>query len=215
MYVNRASLALSVICMTALEGYKAFATPLLVSFDPSTSIVNLGDTFTVSLVADIPDPVLGWGLDVSFDPALLALDPATGVTIGPDWFPAFAPDGDNLAGLAFPEVSGSNVLLADLTFTALAAGATSLAASFTAGDFTEGFPLSSGDFADVAFVGASINIAGTSAAPEPATLLLSGIGILGLGMLRRQKVNRAVRTLVNEAIDERLRRLFTGQEEQK
>lgn len=158
-----------------------WALPITVSFDPQHSTATVGDTIAVDLVADIADPVLGWGLDVAFDAALLSL--VGSPVIGPDWLPAAATsDGDGLAGLAFPTaLTGDAVLLATLNFLLLDAGTSSLAASVTVGDLTEGFalgpPAPPGSFAELVFVDGSVTVA------EPGTLLLLLAGIVALAAL--------------------------------
>lgn len=88
-----------------------------VRFDPTDSVVGLGDVFTVDIIADIPDPVLGWGLDVAFDPSILS---QVGLpAIGSSWIGAPTLDGDGLGGLAFPfPIVGSDVRSATLTLSA-------------------------------------------------------------------------------------------------
>lgn len=138
-----------------------------VRFDPPAQTVRVGDTFTVGLVADISLPVVGWGLDVS---AVTrdAISPGGPPSIGPLWVPAYSPDGDGLAGLAFPDgVAGSGVLLATLTYHADAAGTADLFASVTAGDGTEGFALDPTGFASLAFEPAEVVVI-----PEPVSILL-------------------------------------------
>ncbi len=159
------------------------AATVSVSFQPLNSTVNVGDNFSVGIMANISDPILGWGLDVSFDPTILSLSGTP--TIGSLWLGAFAPDGDGLAALAFPTgVSGNNVLLATLTFHAINFGTSGLAASVTPGDLTEGFALvAPGAFADLTFTAGSV-----SAVPLPAAVLLFGSGLLGLvGIARRSR----------------------------
>jgi hypothetical protein len=157
--------------------------PVSVTFEPLDSQIKVGDIFTVDLVADIPEPVLGWGLDLSYDLAVLNL---VGMpTFGPDWIAGLAADGDGLAGLAFPSpVSGSDILLASLSFEALAPGVSALAASTTPGDFTEGFPVYPAGFANVDFIDGSVTV---SPVPEPATILLLISGMAGLGVFGRKK----------------------------
>ena len=91
---------------------------ITVRFDPPDETVGLGDVFTMDIVADITDPVIGWGLDLAIvDPTIVSTVGAPAV--GPDWFGAFAPDGDGLVGLAFPNsVSGNSILLATTPFSA-------------------------------------------------------------------------------------------------
>lgn len=166
---------LTVILLILLKFSLAQAVPVEVSFDPLDSAVYPGDTFSINLTADIPDPVLGFGLDLAFDPTILSLD-WDNIVIGSQWIPAMALDGDKLAGMAFPlPVSGDDIVLAALSFTALNLGKTDLMASYTVGDFTEGFPLFPSGFADVVFVDGSVSVV-----PEPATWLLFCFGMLGM-----------------------------------
>ncbi len=182
-----------VLIMLAVPGMSwAQAAPVTVSFNPSSQTVNVGQTFTVNIVADIPNPVLGWGLDVNTDPARLI---RTGVVVkDPPWSAVVAGDGDDLAGLAFPPVSGNGVVLATLTFQAQATGTIPLTASVTAGDLTEGFPLVPTGFATINFVPGSVTVVGgaPTAANIPAlsplglVLLASLLGMIGVKIRRRE-----------------------------
>jgi len=143
------------------------------------SEVSVGEIFSIQLRAEASQPILGFGLDLGFDGAVLAIDAPP--AIGPLWDPLVAPDGDGLAGLVFPAGLTGDLLLATLSFEALAPGTTDIVASFTAGDLTEGFPLDPSGFdADVSFVGAPIQVV-----PEPAAGLLVAAGLLGLAGYRR------------------------------
>ncbi len=155
-----------------------------VFFNPASQSVVNGNSVSVDLVADLPLPVLGWGLDVTFDTAILSL---TNVAIGASWAPGIGLDGDGLAGLAFPfPISGNNITLARLTFNTLSVGTISLDASITPFDFTEGFPLLTGGFDTVSFTAGSIEVTqgNTPAVPEPSTLLLMASGLAGLAAWR-------------------------------
>lgn len=152
------------------------AAAVTVRFEPGVTNVAAGQVFTIDLVADLDEPVLGFGLDVSFDATRIGLlaPPA----IGGAWTPVFAPDGDGLAGLGpVAGVTGDAVLLATLSFQAIGLGTTPLTAGVTADDLAEGFPLVGGGFADVAFLAGQVEV---RSIPEPAPALLLG---LGLGML--------------------------------
>lgn len=152
---------------------------LTVRFDTPERTVGLGEVFTMDILADVGEPLVGWGLDLSFDPSILSLPvpPA----IGPRWFPAGAPDGDGLAGLAFVNgVSGADVLLASITFSAVTLGETDLMLSTTAGDLTEGFALDPTGFAEPVFQGAHVSVV-----PEPPTVFLCAIALSVIGLARR------------------------------
>ena len=151
------------------------AFPVVVTFDTPTHAPAVGDTFAVDLLADIPDPVLGWGLDVSFDPTVLVQ--SAGPVVGGSWSASPGGDLDGLAGLTFAPVSGAGILLATLTFEVLSADTSALAASVTPGDLTEGFALLGGGFADLDLVDASIT---TRAVSLPGTMLMLLAGLAGM-----------------------------------
>lgn len=159
-----------------------------VRFNPADSTYAVDDVFTVQLVADLgTQSSIGWGLDLEYDTNLLSLIQPP--EIGPFWQAAFADDGDGLAGsadpftdpdnnLLFGSIGGDNVLLATLTFKALAPGQSPLIASITDNDLNEGFALDPTGFADIVFENGAIHVV-----PEP--LHLSAI-LLALGACRRR-----------------------------
>ncbi len=153
---------------------------VIVSLEIPSSPPVVGESFDVQIVADIPDAVLGWGLD--FGVAMPGVATVTGVQITDPWLSATAADGDELAGVAFPNsVTGSHVLLATVTLEALAEGSTDLFVSDDyPADLTEGFALDPNGFASVEYRPAVVSIV-----PEPAS-----IGTLGtlavLAYLRRR-----------------------------
>lgn len=173
-------LATSVVALALLCSVGSARADLIVRIDPPAQAVGLGSTFSVDIVADIVDPIVGWGLDLTFDSSLVSLVGTP--TIGPDWFGAFAPDGDGLAAMAFPNsISGMNVLLATVTFSADAIGSTDLILGITQGDLTEGFALDPNGFAPVTFQPATVEII-----PAPAAFLLGAVGLGLVGGLRRR-----------------------------
>jgi hypothetical protein len=146
---------------------------IVVSFNPPTQVWPPSGDATVDIVANIPelDAIIGWGLDLGLtgNPAALTGPPL----IGPLFTPAYAPDGDGLAGLVPPPaiVFGPQVVLASLVLhTANPLGTTYLDASYTPGDLFEGLMTENG-FAQVSFLQGSIT-------PEPASLALLGLLVL-------------------------------------
>lgn len=146
---------------------------LTVGFDQQMVNVGVGDTFSLNIIATINEPIVGWGLDLTFDESILSLvEPPT---IDPTWFAAFAADGDGLAGLAFPDsIMGTDVVLATISFFVDDVGQSELGLGFTLGDLTEGFALDSSGFATVTTVPVTVNVV-----PIPGALFL---GIFGLGL---------------------------------
>ena len=139
--------------------------------------VGIGAQFDVELRADLGDPVLGWGLDLGFDPAIVQRVSAP--TIGPDWFAVAVSDGDGLAGVAAGGLTGDR-RLAVVRFQAIALGSTSFVLSDTLADLSEGFALDPAGFAAVQYQSASVNVV-----PEPGTALLTALGLAGLAAGRR------------------------------
>lgn len=132
-----------------------------VRFDPPAMTVGEDQQFTVDIVADIPEPVVGWGLDLAIsDPSIVSLVGYPAVD-SVRWTPAATADGDRLAGIAFPNgVSGTGVRLATLTFSADALGEADLTLTATPGDLTEGIPLDPTGFAAVTFQPGSLTVGG-------------------------------------------------------
>lgn len=160
-----------------------------ITVNPSDALLNVGETFTVDLVADFgTDSVLGWGLDLAFDSSTVSL--LGSPSIGASWMATSTPDGDGLAGFAFPvPITGSNVLLATLSFEALSVGTSDLIASYTTTDLTEGFPLLfPGSFASVQFINTTVTVV-SAAVPEPSTFLLLTLALLGIGLSRRKLID--------------------------
>jgi hypothetical protein len=168
--------------LTAAVAGTSTRADIIVGFAPPAKIVGLGDSFTIDIIADIPasEPILVWGLDLTIaNPAIASL---TGPPeIGSEWFPAFSPDGDGLAGLAFPTgVSGIGVVLATLSFSADAIGDTYLFLSTTPGDPTEGFGLDPTGFANVNFEPGHVQVI-----PEPSALHMGALGLASIALLTR------------------------------
>lgn len=174
---------------------KSAPATVTVRFDPPDVTVDLGDIFTLDIVADIPDPVVAWGLDLTIDDGLVLSTWPDNVlcsppVIGPEWAdPGFTPDGDLLGGIGFPNsVSGTSILLATVTFSADALGDTDLFLGddnpypheSPPNDLTEGFGLDPSGFAEVSYMTGHVAVV-----PEPSTILL--LSAASMLFLRRRR----------------------------
>ncbi len=156
---------------------------IVIRFGSSDVTVHKGDVFTLDIIADIDQPVLGWGLDLAID------DPSVLSTIGlpaidANWVGLpFTPDGDGLAAVAFPDGISGTVVLATLTFSADEQGFTLLQLGADDNGLTEGFPLDNSGFGDIKFESAGITVV-----PLPAAVVL---GIVGLGLVAIRRGRKA------------------------
>ena len=171
------------------------AQAILLEFDPPTNNVTLGASGDVDLVisglGDGVAPSIGaFDLDVDFDPAIVEL---TGVVFGTelDLFGLGSIQGVsggsgsvNIFELSFDSVSDLDALqpgafiLATLTFDTLAAGTSSLVISPELLGDSIGLPLS----ADTDTGSITVR-----SVPEPTTLALLSLGLVGLGVARKKK----------------------------
>ena len=176
---RRWKLGAALLALGALAVAQATA-EVIVSFNPNPAVTTPGGVVTVDIVANMPDKVLGWGLDLSLsNPGLASV---TDITIGPLWAASPGNDGDGLAGLHFPPpgVDGIDVLLATIEFTAgLSTGTTDLILSVTGGDQSEGFALDPSGFDTYMLNTGVLNVV-----PEPTALALLLLG--GVAAFRRR-----------------------------
>jgi hypothetical protein len=164
------------------------AASLTVSFVPSASTVYVGDTVSVDIYASIEgsEALAGWGMQMSFDNAIVSHDPNTQIALGGDWFGP----GTSLFGTAanlFNPPTGANILLATVEFTALALGSTNLVGSIDPLDPFQGFtfpaPPGDPDLFNVTFVDGIITVVPIPL-PAPVWMGLAGLG--GVVVLRRR-----------------------------
>ena len=147
---------------------------VVVRFEPPDSTVQPNEQFSITIVADVGEPVVGWGLDLAFDNAVL--DQVGQPALADPWFSIFSPDGDGLAGLARAgSISGMAIPLAAVTFTARAPGQADLILSITPGDETEGFALFPTGSASTTFIHGRVTVV-----PEPSVCVFLALGFVGL-----------------------------------
>lgn len=171
----------------------------MISLEPAAISVVAGDSFSIDVMADIDegDAIIAFGFDVSVsgsaglafdgfacnsplfdvDPALEALSDDDGI-LG-------ASGGDFLMG---PAVSGDDVLLGSLAFTATGAGVSqiSLGADDLAMWFTEGLIPVNMDLINFMPMVMGIEVT-VEPIPEPATLMLLMSSLPLLAAIRRKK----------------------------
>ncbi len=154
-----------------------------VTFNPLTPTVSVGQSFTVDVVySGLPsgDELVGFGFNVLLSPNLqldgFTVDSAFGDASGPD---------AQVAGLAFPGVTGDPITLAVLNLTALQAGAGSISVSGVYDQSFLGLYFLFNENGESIDGSTTVRIDGSSEIPEPSTALLLLLGAPALLLRRR------------------------------
>ena len=183
----RTPVIVALLCCAAAP---AAAVPVL-SVQPASTNVAVGDTFSVDVVVTDAADLFAYQFDVGFDPTRLTANSVTeGPLLGTGGATFFIPGAiDMAAGLvtatantllaAVPGVPGSGVL-ATINFTATASGLSAISL-FNAMLLESSLSAIPGLVTQTGSVSATTG----GAVPEPSTLLLMLAGLAAAGRLRR------------------------------
>jgi len=182
---------LVISCLALFITSPVFAVPI-VSIQPSTQTVLTSEDFTFDIVISDVFNLSGWNIDINYDPSVISFN---SITEGPflsnygtytTIFGSSTPAANTVRGVDMifdffnpgASVSGSGVL-ATLSFTGFTQGITPL----TLSNVTLTDPGASLIFCTLE----SGNVAVNNPVPEPSTILLLAIGLMGIVVIKKKR----------------------------